>query len=303
MKFCITYISFLVLTLSTYPSYSSAEQPTNPQSQNISSQNVTDSFGRRQGYWKILGAMSIEEGYKDNQIIEEGRYYNNKRQGLWKKYYPTGGLRSEIMYRENHPYGQYKTYYPNGNTEEEGFWKANKNTGQYKRYHENGKPAQNFFFNDYGKRNGVQEYFYPNGTLQLSVEIENGVAHGAYKSYYPDGKLKLEKRITNGEVEKGSVKEYPPAQEFKDLAAMPKLPKTERTPALTDRPNLEEFKETGFNTLYNRNKQISQVGEFIQGRLYDGKWYKYDKNGLLRRVEVYKKGRFIGYGIIEDSNN
>lgn len=266
-------------------------------------QNYTDSAGLRQGYWKIMGAMSIEEGYKDGQIIEEGKYEDNKRQGLWKKYYPTGSLQSEITYSGNHPYGYYKTYYPNGNVEEEGYWKANKNVGVFKRYHENGKPAQDFNFNSRGKRDGKQRYYYANGQLQLSVEIENGVAHGAYKSYYPDGALKAEKRITNGEVEPGSVEKYMPAKTYKESPEIPQLSISERTPARHDSPNLAEFKETGFNTLYNRNKQISQVGDFVEGRLWNGKWYKYDENGLLEKVEVYTEGRFMGYGIIEDSNN
>lgn len=271
--------------------------------QDGTSQNVTDTNGLRQGYWKIMGAMSIEEGYKNGQIIEEGAYIDNKRQGLWKKYYPTGSLRSEITYSENHPYGYYTTYYADGKTEEEGYWKANKNTGEFKRFHENGKPAQVFTFNSKGKRDGVQNYYYPNGKLQLSVELDNGVAHGDYKSYYPDGTLKEEKRLTNGEVEPGSVKTYEPKREFKIADETPDLPKSETIPSHADTPNLAEFQETGFNTLYNRNKQMSQVGDFIDGRLWNGKWYKYDENGILRKVEVYKEGRFIGYGIIDESNN
>ena len=267
------------------------------------SQNVTDTSGLRQGYWKIMGAMSIEEGYKSGQVIEEGKYIDNKRQGLWKKYYPTGSLRSEITYSENHPYGYYTTYYADGKTEEEGYWKANKNTGAFTRFHENGKPAQEFTFNSKGKRDGVQNYYYPNGKLQLSVELDNGVAHGIYKSYYPDGSLKEEKRLTNGEVEPESVKKYEPKNAFKIADETPDLPKSETTPSHTDTPNLAEFRETGFNSLYNRNKQISQVGDFMDGRLWNGKWYKYDENGILRKVEVYKEGRFIGYGIIDESNN
>ena len=155
------------------------------------------------------------------------------------------------------------------------------------------------------KENGTEfkNTYYPNGQLQLSVELDNGVAHGEYKSYYPDGSLKEEKRLTNGEVEPGSEKKYEAKRTFKIEEEIPDLPVSETTPNHSDAPNLKEFKETGFNTLYNRNKQMTQVGNFVDGRLWNGKWYKYDENGILRKVEVYKDGRFIGYGIIDESNN
>lgn len=270
--------------------------------QSSAKQNYTDNQGRRQGYWTIIGSFSSEDGYRSNQIVEEGEYLDNKRTGVWKKYYPTGTLQSEINYIENHPYGPYLTYYPNNRLEESGYWTANKNTGDFKRFHENGNLAQEFHFNSRGKRDGVQKYYYPDGTLQCSVEVDNGVAHGEYALYYPNGELREQKRITNGEVEPESVKTFELEKPLKVALGIPDLPSEETTPDISDRPNLDEFKATGSNTLYNRSRQITQVGQFIDGRLWNGKWYKYDENGILRRVEVYKEGRFIGYGIIDDSN-
>ncbi|MCA1762697.1 MAG: hypothetical protein LC664_06870, partial [Flavobacteriales bacterium] len=216
--------------------------------------------------------------------------------------YPNGEVRSEITYESNRPFGDYTIYHPNGKVEEKGFWKGNKNTGEFKRYHENGKIARDFNFNSSGKRNGAQKYYYPNGRLQMQVEIENGVAHGMMKSYYPDGSKKLEQRLTNGEIEAESVKSFEPrSKEFAEIE-VPVIPQKETIP-VKDKPNYDVFRESGHNTLYNKNKQLSQVGEFKDGRLWEGKWYRYDQDGLLRKVEVYKEGRFIGYGIIEDPNN
>lgn len=266
-------------------------------------QNYTDKQGLRQGYWVLYGSIGNETGYSSKQIVEEGEYLDNKRTGVWKKYYPTGALQSEINYLENHPYGPYITYYPNERIEESGFWAGNKNTGDFKRFHENGNLAQKFYFNAKGKRNGVQEYYFPDGTLQCKVEIENGVAHGEYLLYYPTGELREQKRITNGEVEPESVIKFEPKKPIKEVFETPVLSREETTPKHTDKPNLDIFKSTGFNTLYNRNQQITQVGDFLEGRLWNGKWHKYDENGILQRVEVYRNGRFIGYGIIDDSNN
>jgi len=297
-RFQITfYTIFLIsaLFLVAEPIYSSAQKPSN--------QNYTDKEGFRQGYWVLYGGLGSNEGYSPTQKIEEGEYLDNKRTGVWKKYYPTGALQSEINYIENHPYGSYTTYYPNSKVEEAGFWAANKNTGDFKRFHENGQLAQEFNFNSRGKRHGVQKYYFPDGTLQCSVEIENGVAHGDYILYYSNGEKREEKRITNGEVEMESVKTYELEKPVKHITPAPVLSKEETTPQHTDKPNLGIFTDTGFNTLYNRNRQITQVGDFFEGRLWNGKWHKYDENGILVRVEIYREGRFIGYGIIDDSNN
>ena len=291
------YFVFLIsaLSLVAEPSYSNAQNP--------SIKNHTDKEGFRQGYWVLSGGISSDDGYGAAQKVEEGEYLDNKRTGTWKKYYPTGVLQSQIDYIENHPYGSYITYYPNSKVEEAGFWAANKNTGDFKRFHENGQLAQEFKFNPKGKRDGVQKYYFSNGELQCSLEIENGVAHGDYFLYYANGEKREKKRITNGEVELGSIQTYALAKPLKNISAAPELSREETTPQKTDKPNLGIFQDTGFNTLYNRNKQITQVGDFLEGRLWNGKWHKYDENGILNRVEVYRDGRFIGYGIIDDSNN
>ncbi len=298
VRLLLTFYIFLIGS-----ALSIAATPIAPEDSTLKSQNFTDSEGRRQGYWVILGAFSSDDGFSPNQKVEEGEYLDNKRTGVWKKYYPTGSIQSEINYVENHPYGSYITYHPNNRVEESGYWKANKNTGDFKRFHENGQLAQDFHFNTKGKRDGLQQYFYPDGTLQLTVEVDDGVAHGIYRSYYSNGVLREEKRITNGETEPGSVTRFSLPKDTKKDVIVPELPQDEMTPNHSDKPNLGVFKSTGFNTLYNRSKQVTQVGDFFEGRLWDGKWYKYDENGILRKLEIYKEGRFIGYGIIDDSNN
>jgi antitoxin component YwqK of YwqJK toxin-antitoxin module len=263
--------------------------------------NSVDANGKRQGYWKISGAMSLEDGYRDDQIVEEGHYESDKKIGVWKKYYPTGILRNEITYKNNIPRGPYKIYYPNGNLEEEGTWLGNKNVEAFKRYHENGKIAQDFTFTMAGKRNGVQNYYYPNGNLQLSVEVKEGVAHGFYKTFYPDGNPKVSKNIIEGKVEESSVQEFKAVKEYTKVD-IPVVPERIEETSASKTAEIERFDKSGENKLYNHRKQVTQAGEFKDGRLWNGKWYKYDANGNLKKVEVYQEGRFAGYGLLEDAN-
>ena len=293
LRFFHIAIIFLFLGVSSYSqAYPSGEEKI----------NLTDEQGRRQGYWKITGRMSVEEGFENNQLVEEGTYVDNKRVGLWKKYYPTGAIRSEINYENNHPRGEYRLYYPNGNLEEEGTWAGNKNTGEFYRYHSNGVPAQEFHFLKNGKRDGVQNYYYDNGNLQLTVEVKNGIADGVYKTFYPDGSIRSEKMVTEGKPDPETVKEYPPKKANQKMIAMPELPEKISVEPKEDKPNMDTFKRSGHNTLYNRNKQITQVGEFKEGRLWNGKWHRYDAQGKLTKIEVYREGKFIGYGLIEDAD-
>lgn len=264
--------------------------------------NTLDADGRRQGYWKITGAMSLEAGFRKDQIVEEGHYESNKKTGVWKKYYPTGVLKNEITFENNMPLGFYKIYYPSGKLEEEGNWQRNKNVGEFKRYHENGKLAQDFTFTSAGKRDGVQNYYYDNGNLQLSVEVEEGVAHGFYKTFYPDGKPKVSKIVKKGTVDPDSVQEFEPAKEVYAKVAMPDVP--EKIANADEKEKvISKFEQSGENRLYNNRKQITQAGEFKNGRLWNGKWYRYDPNGTLKKVEVYQGGKFVGYAKLEDSNN
>ncbi|MFN2423320.1 MAG: toxin-antitoxin system YwqK family antitoxin [Cryomorphaceae bacterium] len=261
--------------------------------------NVIDAAGMRQGYWRITGNMVEDRAYKKSQVVEEGEYIDNKRNGVWKKYYPSGKLRSEITYKNNHPRGVYTTYFPDGTKEEYGDWQGNRNVGEYKRFHENGTIAQEFTFNEFGKREGIQLYYFPNGKVQMTAEIDNGTAHGMVKVYYSDGELRSEKMIVNGLVDTSTVKEYKARSRETRQDKEPSLPVQETVAPEQDRPNLVEFRDTGFNTLYNRNQQVTQVGEFKDGRLWNGKWHRYNSDGLLKKVEVYQNGRFAGYAVLD----
>jgi antitoxin component YwqK of YwqJK toxin-antitoxin module len=264
------------------------------------STNSTDAEGRRIGYWIITGSIKPTKGYRAEQVIEEGRYEASKKTGLWKRYYPNGKLLSEITYVNNIPNGPYKTYYDSGVKEEEGNWTFNKNTGDFKRYHPNGQVSQEFTFNSNGIRDGHQKYYHENGQVELEVQISNGKEEGTLKRYYANGDVKETKDFNGGKMNEGSIRTYAmkkPEVKVKETAA---VPEKKTVVVKEDKPNISVFKETGNNTLYNKNRQVSQSGYFKNGRLWDGKWYRYDNNGLLEAIEVYKQGKLIGYAPIEE---
>jgi hypothetical protein len=46
--------------------------------------------------------------------------------------------------------------------------------------------------------------------------------------------------------------------------------------------------------LYNMHRQVTKDGIFKDNRFLDGKSYKYDGEGKLVRVEIYKDGVYMG---------
>lgn len=264
--------------------------------------NYVDANNLKQGLWKIFNHMKNLPGYRPDQVVEEGYYKDSRKTGIWKRYYPNGNIKDEIEYINNRTGGYYKIYYENGQLQEEGYWKNNRNVGTFKRYYENGNLAQEFNFNESGKREGVQKYYYENGQLMIEGEWQDGKEAGVVKEYYENGELKAEKYFNNGQIDPEKTKTYEPKKpvvaekkEEKEPVANVVVKKEE------EKPNIGAFDGNGYAKLYNLNKQISKDGYFKNYKLIDGKWYKYDENGILIKIEIYKNGRYVGDGVIEEN--
>jgi len=287
--YSIAVVTIMATSLAVYTNYS---------------KNVVDETGKRQGYWVITGNMINDPAFSSNSVVEEGNYTNDLKTGIWKKYYPSGELRSEIAFLNNKPNGTYTLYYQNGVIEEKGSWSRNKNTGEFERNYKNGNPHQRFQFSDSGKRNGAQTYYHENGKIALEVNIVNGKETGVMKRYNEKGTLQEEKTFADGIFVEGSTKSYSskpkvyipePAEieDNSDVSAKPKPVEKETT------NSAHHFKPNGHNILYDQNNNISQSGIFKEGRLWNGKWFKYNRDGILLRVDIYRGGKFIGHGLLE----
>ena len=265
--------------------------------------NQVDANGQRQGYWVITGYMAGDKAYRNEAVVEEGIFKDSKKEGIWKKYWPNGKMRSEINYAQGRPSGSYKLFYDNGVKEEEGNWVNNRNTGNFKRFHPNGNPQQDFQFSDNGKRNGWQKYYHENGKIAMEVNIVNGVESGLCKIYNTDGSLAEEKVYEKGAIKPESVKKY--------KAVVPAPAKADpydetlgkESVATKDKTNKAVlFSPDGYNVLYNAAGQVTQTGDFKKGKLFNGKVYRYNGDGLLIKVEIYKKGKYVGNGVITEGD-
>lgn len=252
--------------------------PQNPKTYEGETINQTDAQNKKQGKWVFFD----REGKK----TEEGNFTNNRKNGLWKSYYSSGRIKNEIIYQGNRPNGLAKFYYENGTISEQGVWKINKWVGEYKYFYQNGNLAYDWKYNETGKRTGEQKYYYEDGSLMIKGDWNNGKKEGILKEFYPDGSIKSEIQFNEGKINIKSIKEYQVAEKPAGKIIAPKIQKTK----ITDK-KIEIFDGTGFYKSYNEHKKVDREGNFVKGKLIDGKRYFYNEKGELIKEIIYKKGK------------
>lgn len=233
--------------------------------------NRMDENNFKQGMWKY---------FDDDMLTKEGSFMNNKKHGLWRFYYENGGLNTEITYKNGMAKGYAKSYYRNGKVMEEGFWDVSHWKDNYIYYYNTGKPAYVWTYNDEGRRTGKQQYFHPNGNISIEGEWNDGKKEGTLREFNENGDALVEKLFKDGK-----------------LTAMASLMKNDAKQTGINQKSvspeeelLQIFNGTGHFRLM-KNGKIEREGQFVDGKLKDGKRYYYDENGECVKTEIYKNGR------------
>lgn len=258
--------------------------------------------GKKEGPWVIFAKMRNLKGYKPDDKYEEGDYKSNRKIGVWTRYYATGNKLSEITYKNGRPSGDYTTYYDEpGKVEEKGTQKGRALTGNFERYHPNGQLAQKKTFNQDGKSEGLQQYITEQGVVELEFTTSNGVETGTATRRWPNGDIK--EIITYGDG--GVVTERNQKDRVNPPLKIVEKPTKESKKVEAGTVNIDGKEKTvykiedGERKVYNENKDIWMDGEFKNNRLWNGKLYVYDEDGLLEKIEIYKNGKYAGNGVLE----
>lgn len=265
--------------------------------------NIIDFKGLKQGRWIIFGKTKPNSCYQPTAKVEEGKYNDNRKNGIWKEYFCNGNTKNKITFQNGRPDGYAVMYHENGKVSEEGTWKINKWIGNYKLYYDNGNVQQEFTFNPSGKREGPQKYYYEDGQVQIEGAWNNGKESGVVTEYHPDGSTKKTVSYNNGEADVASIKEFQPKKPISDK---PVLVDNNKKVMVSKEETAQDPKQKGPTmingpyVLYNKNRQKSKDGIFKDNRLMEGKSYIYDENGILKRIEVYKGGAYVGDAQIDE---
>ncbi len=153
---------------------------------------------------------------------------NEKKQGKWSFYFPTGELKNQGDYTENKRVGEWSFYFENGKIEQKGEYKAGLLTGKWIWYYDSGElwREENFEkgklsgdFVEYFKNKEIVtkgkyidgekqgEWFYHVGDHTEIGNYKNDMKTGKWKYFYPNGKLKYEGTY-NLDKENGKVLYY-----------------------------------------------------------------------------------------------
>ena len=278
---------FLLFPISLFSQYSLAPAggktvapPDSTVSQELppSSINQIDEKGRKQGYWAYLGKDKPRGGYSESDTVESGHYRDNRKHGYWTFYYPDNRKKATLEYKYNRPNGPYVKYSEKtGLPMEEGTWKGNKYIGLYTQYFESGCPELKKFFNNAGKAEYTVFYRDSCAHLPYSETITDSIAYDRSQDL-PAG---------FSEVSRGGWHDHRAVKfEYVDEVDSSSLGDPDSIP-------------DGYRKVYNDNNDLWIDGEFKGGRLWHGKKYLYDKNGLVFKVQIYKKGQYIGDGVVE----
>ncbi len=102
--------------------------------------NKTDKNGDRQGRWIYFGRDSKgikNKLLKHNQIVEDGFFKDNLKNGLWKTYHTnTNKIKSEVTYENGIANGKTKFYTERGKLKQEGTLKDNQWRGKITFYND-----------------------------------------------------------------------------------------------------------------------------------------------------------------------
>ena len=273
--------------------------------------NQIDIAGKKQGFWIFYGKDKPEKGYPIEGKIEEGFYKDNRKNGNWIKFYKDGVTPSlKLQYANNRPNGDYEKYYPTGILKEKGRIAGGKQQGEFLSYHECGSIQTRKFYLDNGKEDGYVRYYYPNcdstDTLdhfELIYKKKEGVTVDTSFRFYFSGCVK-EMVIYNEDSQLSNVRYLDDCDLTIDIFGTEGKIIGKPIDPIRDPINPPIFKEPkqyrdGYNKIYNDNNEIWMDGEFKGGKLWNGKLYKYNSDGILIKIEIWKNGKYHSDGQFE----
>lgn len=126
--------------------------------------NRTNTEGKKYGKWITFGKDvygSLSFGYQPNQVVSEGFYVNNRKEGLWTDYYANGNIKNKLEFANGKVCGHAITFHPNGKVDEQGTWKQNRYVGKYESFDSLGVLRHCFFFDSLGKKTDSKNILTP----------------------------------------------------------------------------------------------------------------------------------------------
>lgn len=229
--------------------------------------NQFDENNYRHGYW-LIKTDNTPAKNREDQLFLEGRYFHGLKTNIWLTYFNNNLIKKE-KYNSNHLEHDIQ-YNSNGNVIEECYFDQDGKLIQGQKY-------------QYRIINGKNTLVY-HGNLGSNYKLLNGEYYDSTYECWFTFKDSLGKYYSTPSNDCDTVKL-----------------KRAKSPTLCDPTNLpipanDQSSVPKLHDPYigKDSKQISEDGEYRNGKLWNGKKYVYDKNGMLQRIEIYKEGKYAG---------
>ena len=133
--------------------------------------------------------------------------------------------------------------------------------------------------------------YHPNGQPEFVYTKSNGVTTGAATRYNEDGSVKQE--IVYGAD--GTVQSTKDVN-IKETSTTTTTGSGGPSGSSGKTKDGKKFQSDGYNKVYNEDDELWMDGTFKSGKLWEGKLYKYDSDGILLKIEIWKNGAYHSDG-------
>lgn len=273
--------------------------------------------GKREGWWVLT---SDNDPIHDGKGIKakEGRYINGRKNGVWITYYEDGKTPRLIgEYGDNRPSGTYFRFDRKGELQQASAVPRRIPVKQFLQvsnsifscrmlFNQRDLVAGQVFFSKrlFAKNPSIQFWMETsmNTTRSESVHVDYTWLNSSYSRI-------LQTYTTIRTPKKMRVSPTVAVVNNTPVVAVVKEPKRVTDarakhyyyPPAIHQPRVGKgmvFQPNGLNKLYTENNEIWIDGHFIRGKLYTGKVFVYDHDGILLKVRVYKDGVYESDGVL-----
>jgi antitoxin component YwqK of YwqJK toxin-antitoxin module len=163
--------------------------------------NQKDANGLKQGYW----IKKDDNGKK----VYEGKFLNDKPQGLFKYYYPgLDSVKTQMVFYKEGSIAYAKMFHVNGKLMARGKYVKEQKDSVWSFYDEEGLLISVDSYKS-GKKDGASKVYYPNKNVSEERYYKDDVLNGPFKQYYPDKSVKGEGAYLNGNFNGKTAYYYP----------------------------------------------------------------------------------------------
>ncbi|MCA9521101.1 MAG: toxin-antitoxin system YwqK family antitoxin [Myxococcales bacterium] len=147
-----------------------------------------------------------------------------------------------------------------------------------------------------GRRDGLLLYWHPNGKLKLRAHFRDGTKEGLWEGFYSNGKPSTVQRYKadqwHGSGTSWDSQGHVTARfSFRDgVGTISRW--NPRTGRKYSEIRYRNGKEHGPIRSYNDDGTLSLIAQYSDGQR-DGRWLRFDKIGVFRAAECYRRGKLI----------